>query len=99
MRPTAENWSCGFEPEPKNWVCAKDATWHAFRLTPDRKGIESMMASCDDHMLRMSANADWMHPMRSVCGLPGSRFRWPENECYTELKISIGALQAEAVQA
>ena len=87
MRPTAENWSCGFELLEGAFVCAQPATWHGFRLTYDGSGIiASMMACCDPHKERMVACADFVHPMGSVCGLPGSRFRWPENECYMDLR-------------
>lgn len=89
MRPAAENWSCGYEPEPKNWVCAKPATWHGFRLTEDGKEIASMMASCDDHLIDMGKRTDYRHPMKSACGLPGSRFKWPENECYLDFDPNV----------
>ena len=94
MRPTDENWSCGFEPAPETFVCGKTATWHGFRLSEDGSNIDSMMASCDDHKVRMEANADYVHAMAHSCGLPGSRFVWPENYCYTDWYLD--TLTAEA---
>lgn len=82
-RPAAENWSCGYEPEPNAWVCEAAATWHGFRLT-DGTAIDSMMSSCDQHITRMRARADYAHEMSYSCALPGSRFKWPENVCYTD---------------
>lgn len=96
MRSTAENWSCGYEPEPRNWVCAKDATWHGFRMTEDGWNIAAMMASCDDHLPRMGSNADFVHPMKSACGIPESRFVWPENFCYLDEEEGAETLLAEA---
>jgi hypothetical protein len=32
----------------------------------------------------MALTTDFMHPQQHPCGIPGSRFRWPENECYTD---------------
>ena len=43
-----------------------------------------MMMSCDDHLRQMKLSADFVHPLKHPCGLPGSTFRWPENECYME---------------
>lgn len=83
MRPTAENWSCGYEPAGE-FVCAKPATWHGFQLDVEMKEIAAMHASCDDHLVYMGKHADWVHPMKSACGIPGSRFQWPENFCYLE---------------
>lgn len=102
QRPTAENWSCGFEPNevPADW-CAKPATWHGFQMDAEMAHIVAMRASCDDHLVYMGKHADWVHPMKSVCGLPGSRFRWPKNECYIRLDLDLalaGLMAAEAGQ-
>lgn len=75
------NWTCGFSPEGP-LECLDAATWHGFRLTEDGRNIDCMMAACDDHRQRMLAHFE--HPMRSACGITGSRFRWPENYCYVD---------------
>jgi hypothetical protein len=79
----ALNWTCGYSPGGV-LECLDEATWHGFRLTDTGTHIESMMASCDTHEPRMAACADYVHAMASPCGVAGSRFRWPENECYVE---------------
>jgi hypothetical protein len=89
MRPTAENWSCGFEPLKGAFVCGQPAVWHGFRLTEDRRKIHSMMASCGLHKERMASNADYVHEMATCCGLPGSRFSWPENYCHADMDFGV----------
>jgi hypothetical protein len=32
----------------------------------------------------MNLSADYVHRIQHPCGIPGSKFRWPDNECYTE---------------
>lgn len=74
-------WTCGFSPDGP-LECLDVATWHGFILTADGTRIDCMMAACDTH--RPDMRADYEHPMESACGLPGSRFVWPENLCYIE---------------
>ena len=85
-RDPAENWSCGYEPHGLIgvWVCLKPATWHGFQLNQDGTSIVSMMAACDDHKALMSFSADYVHAMVHPCAIPGSMFRWPENECHID---------------
>jgi hypothetical protein len=94
----ALNWTCGFSPDGP-LECLDVATWHGFILTEDGTRIESMMASCDEHRVRMKADAE--HPMQSPCGITGSRFRWPENFCYIEWgdgeTVLAGEVMLEAV--
>ena len=46
----------------------------------------------------MEMSADYVHPLKHPCGLPGSVFRWPENECYMEWDESAEfAAEAELV--
>lgn len=91
------NWTCGFSPTGI-LECLDEAVWHGFRLTPDGLSIESMMAACVTHKPKMAARCDYVHPMDSPCGVAGSRFRWPENECYVEwdeFDALVGLEQAE----
>lgn len=89
------NWTCGYSPQGI-LECLDEAVWHGFRLTPDGAHIESMSASCDAHRPTMAADCDYVHPMDSPCGVTGSRFRWPENECYLEWG-EIAGVAAEAL--
>lgn len=89
MRPTKENWDCGFEPLPGAFVCAQPATWHGFQLTKDKLDIDCMMASCELHKGRMEDHADYVHEMATCCGLPGSRFSWPENHCHIDVDFGV----------
>jgi hypothetical protein len=72
---------CGFSPEPCELSCNADATWHGMVVTPE---VVEAMACCDRHLAIMAAVAEYVHPMVHPCGIPGSMFRWPENECYTD---------------
>jgi hypothetical protein len=77
----AFNWSCGFHNNATDPACLAPAVWHGFIIS-DEDDITGMMACCDRHLEVMKLSADWVHSIDSPCGLPGSRFRWPENECY-----------------
>jgi hypothetical protein len=68
-------------------------------MSVDLTEIAAMRASCDDHLVYMGKNADWVHPMKSACGIPGSRFVWPENFCYLETGAESLLAAAEAVSA
>ena len=84
-----ESWVCGYSPTPADPVCHRDATWHGFVLDDPAQRIIAMMSSCDDHLPQMKLTADFTHPLRHPCCIPGSRFRWPENECYTDWDESL----------
>jgi hypothetical protein len=92
-----ESWVCGFSVTPADPVCHLDATWHGFVLDDPAEAIVAMMSSCDDHLGHMKLTADFVHPLQHPCGIPGSRFRWPENECYTDWdgEHEVAALAAE----
>ena len=77
-------WVCGYSAVSGDPICGADATWHGFVLDDPLKRIVAMMESCDEHVHRMSVTADYIHPLKHPCGIPGSKFRWPENECYME---------------
>lgn len=80
-REERESWSCGYADAP----CAHDAAWHGIVLAdPDPAQDIAGMASCDEHLCAMKLTADFIHPHEHPCGIDGSRFRWPENECYTD---------------
>ena len=75
------NWTCGFSIDDIS-LCSDEATWHGFLLNEDGSAIQCMMASCDDHLSHLETN--YRHEMQSPCGVPGSRFKWPENHCYID---------------
>ena len=82
-----EEWAtglCGFGGVPGGMICGRDATWHGFVLDDPAKRIAAMMTSCGDHVRYMRLSADFVHPLQHPCCIPGSSFRWPENECYTD---------------
>ena len=79
-----EHWICGLVLLPGESLCRRDAAWHGFVLDDSCEYIVAMMASCDDHLPHMKLSADFTHPLKHPCGIPGSSFRWPENECYTD---------------
>ena len=82
-----EEWSvylCDYAPGPGDLSCNRDAVWHGFVLDDPCEAIVAMMMSCDDHLQYMKLTADFAHPLKHPCGIPGSMFRWPENECYTD---------------
>jgi hypothetical protein len=72
---------CGFSPKPGELSCNADATWHGMLVGPE---FVEAMACCDAHLPIMRAVAEYVHPRVHPCGIPGSLFRWPENECYTD---------------
>ena len=74
------NWSCGFEPDGDQITCTEPARWHG--VITDSGEIIVMMTCCDQHRSVMALSANWIHELASVCFLPGSYFRWPENECF-----------------
>lgn len=78
----ALNWSCLYAPTPSDETCLAEATWHGFVLDDPAQRIVAMMSCCDEHKKYMALSADFVHPMDSPCAVPGSHFRWPENECY-----------------
>ena len=86
-REAREGWTCGFAgrvPSSADPVCGREASWHGFVLDGEAQHVVSMMSSCDDHLRFMKLTADFTHPHRHPCAIPGSLFRWPENECYTD---------------
>jgi hypothetical protein len=86
LGPELPEWAvyvCGYSASPADVICGRDATWHGFVLGDPRWGI-AMMESCDGHLPQMKATADYVHPLVHPCGIPGSQFRWPENECFMD---------------
>jgi hypothetical protein len=79
-----EAWVCGYSLTPADPACHLDAVWHGFVLDDPAQNIVAMMSSCDEHLPRMKLTADYVHRHQHPCGIPGSSFRWPENECYTD---------------
>lgn len=75
------NWSCGFMHSATAPACGRDAVWHGFHITDDGD-IAFMTACCDGHLPVMKLSAEYTHAMDSPCGLPGSKFVWPENHCF-----------------
>lgn len=76
---------CGFGGMvPGDVICGRDSTWHGFVLDDPAEHIVAMMTCCDGHLRYMKLTADFVHPLEHPCGIPGSRFRWPENECFTD---------------
>lgn len=91
------NWTCGFSPEGP-LECLREATQHGFIIKHEGEtylGL-SMMASCDEHKDRMKA--DYVHEMKSPCGIAGSRFVWPENYCYFDWDTETEAFHKVTVQ-
>lgn len=87
LGPPLDDWMtfiCGYSAIPGEPVCGRDATWHGFVLDDPAQRIVAMMESCGGHAGQMRLTADYVHPLRHPCCIPGSRFRWPENECYTD---------------
>jgi hypothetical protein len=84
QREEWEHWVCGYSATPADPACHRDATWHGFVLDDPCEHIAAMMSCCDDHLPQMKLTADYAHRLRHPCAIPGSFFRWPENECYTE---------------
>jgi hypothetical protein len=79
-----ESWLCGYSETPADLACHRDATWHGLVLDDPVQRVTAMMASCEEHLPLMKLTADYVHSLKHPCCIPGSRFRWPENECYTE---------------
>jgi hypothetical protein len=82
-----EEWQCGlccYAVSPDALHCDRDAAWHGFVLDDGQDDIVAMMSSCDEHEPFMRLSADYVHPVKHPCNIPGSWFRWPENECYTD---------------
>jgi hypothetical protein len=82
-----EEWTvylCDYSPDLGEPHCNRDAPWHGFVLDDPAERIVAMMMSCDDHLRFMKLTADYVHRVEHPCGIPGSMFRWPENECYTD---------------
>jgi hypothetical protein len=80
-----EEWQifiCGFQASRDAMHCDQDSAWHGFAVGDH--GIKAMMTSCDEHADAMRQVAEYVHPLVHPCGIPGSMFRWPENECYTD---------------
>lgn len=75
-------WVCGYASA--DVICGRDATWHGFVLDDPVAHIVAMMECCDEHLARMKLTADFVHRLKHPCGIPGSQFRWPENECFTD---------------
>jgi len=81
-RSEQEHWVCGHQAHPDAIHCNRDVVWHGMALDGER--ITAGMASCDEHLPHMKLSADYVHPHQHPCGVPGSMFRWPENECYLD---------------
>jgi hypothetical protein len=82
--PAREEWQiaiCGFSPSPEALHCDRDATWHGIRF--DGEDLIAM-SCCDEHLPIAKALCEYVHAHVHPCGIPGSMFRWPENECYTD---------------
>ena len=82
-----EEWQvfiCGHAPSPDALHCDRDATWHGFVVDDEAVRIVATMESCDEHLPQLEQASDYVHPLQHPCGIPGSRFRWPENECFIE---------------
>ena len=86
------NGKCGWSATAEDPPCSEPATLHGFKMETLGQGtahlavhgIHSMMSSCAAHGHRLEANAHWVHPFGEHCGRVGSKFRWPQNECYME---------------
>ncbi|MFF5261383.1 hypothetical protein ACFY4C_20765 [Actinomadura viridis] len=78
----ATHWTCGFGESREASRCGREAVWHAAVLDESHTAAIAMMACCDEHRAAMDRSASFVHPMDSACGVPGSRFVWPENYCY-----------------
>lgn len=72
---------CAYSPAPGELSCNAAATWHGIVAGPE---YDEAMESCDGHLAVMAAIAEHVHPLVHPCGIPGSRFRLPENECCTD---------------
>jgi hypothetical protein len=80
-----ENWLCGYAATSADPACHRDSVWHGFVLDDPCERIVAMMSSCDEHLPQMKlSGADYVHRLKHPCGIDGSKFRWPENECYTD---------------
>jgi hypothetical protein len=98
LGPPREEWTvylCGYSNVPGEPHCNRDATWHGIVLDDQAERFTAMMVSCDGHLRQMKLSADFAHPLVHPCCIPGSTFRWPENECYTDWNES--ELVAEAL--
>lgn len=72
---------CSYADAPGEPHCNRDAAWHGMKIG----GADVIpMESCDDHLPVMRQLVDYAHPLVHPCGIPGSIFCWPENECVTE---------------
>jgi hypothetical protein len=94
------SWICGYLPHrgPDAIHCSRDAIWHGFMLDDACEHAEVMMSCCNEHLPQMKLSADFVHPLKHPCAIPGSLFRWPENYCYTEWDESAEfAAEAELV--
>jgi hypothetical protein len=92
--PESEPWRtalCSYSLKPGEPHCTRDATWHGMKFDGDDV---VPMESCDEHKPIVEALCDYVHPYVHPCGIPGSLFQWPENECITEW-----AEQSEFTQA
>lgn len=83
--PTEEwrHFLCCYSDAPGELKCQRDATWHGI-VIDDGNGELVAMKSCDEHKPIMEWLCDYVHQLVHPCGVPGSMFRWPENECYTD---------------
>lgn len=91
----ATHWACGFGENREAPRCGREAAWHAAVMDEGRTEPIAMMACCDEHRSALERSATFVHPMDSACGLPDSRFVWPENFCY--LPEADSALEAMAM--
>lgn len=95
-----EEWQssiCGFAPSPEALHCDRDAAWHGIRFEAD--GDMVAMDCCDEHLPVMKELCDYVHELVHPCNIPGSMFRWPENECHTDWDELSEFTQAVAVIA
>lgn len=96
--PTEEwrHFLCCYSPYPGAPKCQCDATWHGI-VIDDGEGDLIAMESCDEHVAIMRELCDYVHSLEHPCGIPGSKFRWPENECYADWDEQAEFTQAVAV--
>ena len=78
-----EKWICGYlsHRDSNAIACSQDAVWHGFGMEDTQERIAIMMSCCDEHLPQMKLSADYVHAHQHPCGVPGSMFWWPENEC------------------
>lgn len=78
-----QSFHCGYAAAPDAIHCDRDVVWHGIRFeTAD--GDLLAMGSCDEHKPIIDQLCEYIHAHVHPCSIPGSMFRWPENECYLD---------------